>query len=399
MMKKKQRLVLCFFCDDYVIINTGDKMLYLDYCATTFPSKKVLKAFNKASKKYVGNPNSSHFLGVKANNRIKKSTSNIAKLLKVGPEDIIYTSGASEANNLAIKGVCRANKGKHIITTKLEHSSVMASINRLLDDGYDVSFLKLNTDGTIDIDNLKEILTDDTVLVSIVGVDSEMGIKQDINLIGKELKKYPNCYFHVDATQMVGKTNLDFKNVDLISFSAHKFFGIKGIGCLVKQGKFKMIPLIDGGRSTTKYRSGTPALELIVSLEKALTLAYKDFDKKLRYVNKISNDLKGFLSCHDNIKINSTSKSIPQVINFSVDNSRKLVDMLTKRGVCLSTKSACSSLDSLSKSVMSLYDDEKRANNSVRISLSYLATRSQIRKFKKIFNECYDKIGENDENN
>lgn len=376
-------------------------MLYFDYSATTFADKDVLKSFNNAATTYVGNPNSSHRLGLINEKRIDQATNLIASILKVNPSDIIYTSGSSEANNLAIKGVCEANSGKHIITTKLEHSSVVAPINRLCANGYEVSFAKLDNNGLVDINYLKSIITDDTVLVSIVGVDSELGIKQNINEIGLLLKEYPNCYFHVDATQMIGKTTFDFDNVDLISFSAHKFFGIKGIGCLIKKDNVKLIPQIDGGKSTTKYRSGTPALELIVSLETALKKAYSDFDNKLKYVKDISKSIKTFLSSYPGIIINNTNNSIDQIINFSTTNTdaSKLISLLNDNEVYVSSKSACSSSDALSKAIMCLYNDEQRADNSIRISVSYVTTKSDVAKFKKIFDKCYKKLGDKDENN
>lgn len=366
-------------------------MVYLDYSATTFASDEVIATFSDAAKNYAGNPNSQHKLGVRNKKRIDEATKNISKILNVLPEEIIYTSGSSESNNLAIKGICASYKGKHIITTKMEHSSVVAPINRLCKNGYEVDFVKLKSDGSIDIDNLKSLIRDDTVLVSVVGVDSELGIRQDIKEIGKLLKEYPNCYFHVDATQMIGKTKFDFKNVDLISFSAHKFFGIKGIGCLIKKKNIKLVPLIDGGASTTKYRSGTPALELIVSLERALTLAYEDFDNKLKYISSLNKDIKMFLEKYNDIKINNTDKSIDQIINFSCNNSRKILDLLNEKDVYISTKSACSSSNSLSTSILSLYNDEKRASNSLRISISYVTTKEEIEQFKKIFDECYRK--------
>lgn len=367
-------------------------MTYLDYSATTFPSDDVLDEFVSAAKEFKGNPNSSHILGIKAKKRIDEATLNIANILKVNADEIIYTSGASESNNLAIKGVCSKYKTGHIITTKLEHSSVIAPINRLCNNDFEVSFASLKEDGTIDIDYLKSIIREDTRLVSIVGVDSELGIKQNIEEIGLLLKQYPNILFHVDATQLIGKSYFNFENVDLVSFSAHKFFGIKGIGCLIKKHNVKLIPQIDGGASTTKYRSGTPALELIVSLEKALELAYKDFDKKLKYINELNKDIKKFLKIYPTIMINNTSKSIDQIINFSVKNSKELVDLLTKEGICLSTKSACSMQDALSKSVMCLYNDENRANESIRVSISYVTSKEDIEKFKEAFIKCYEEI-------
>lgn len=374
-------------------------MIYLDYSATTFPNSKVIDDFTDAAKKYRGNPNSHHVLGIKAKERINSATSSISKILGVKENEIIYTSGASESNNLAIKGICEKYKKGHIITTRLEHSSVIAPINRVCNNDFEVSFAKLREDGTIDIDYLKGIIREDTYLVSIVGVDSELGIRENIEEVGELLKNYPNITFHVDATQLIGKTYFDFKNVDLVSFSAHKFFGIKAIGCLIKKENIKLIPQIDGGASTTKYRSGTPALELIVSLETALSLAYKDFDEKLKYIEEISSNLKDFLKSYPDIKINNTSKSINQIINFSITNSKKLVDLLTKKEICISTKSACSSQDSISKAVMCLYNDESRANESIRISVSYVTTKEEVEKFKKIFDECYKKIGDNYENN
>lgn len=373
-------------------------MIYLDYSATTYTDKKVLKAFNNATQKYKGNPNSSHKLGLAAKQRINKSSENILKTLKIKDSSIIYTSGSTESNNLAIKGICKANKGKHIITTKMEHSSVIAPINRLCSSDYDVSFVNLTEDGLVDIEHLKSILTKDTVLVSIAGVESELGIKQNIKEISKVLEDFPNCYFHVDATQMIGKTKTDFNGVDLISFSAHKFFGIKGIGALIKKDKVKLMPILDGGASTTKLRSGTPALELIISLEKAISIAYEDFDKKLNYIRKLNKELKEFLLSFDDIKINNTKNSIDQIINFSMNDAKKMVELLNNNDIYLSTKSACSTQEALSKTIMAVYNDKKRANNSIRLSISYVTTKSEIKRFKKIFKECYEKIGEENEN-
>ena len=375
-------------------------MIYLDYCATTFPGKEVISVIKKASNMYMGNPNSSHNLGLKAKKRIDEATTRIKNMLNLNDHDVIYTSGSSEANNLAIKGVCALKKGKHIITTKLEHSSVIAPIGTLAKNGYEVDFLKLKQDGTIDIDYLKSIIRSDTVLVSIVGVDSELGIKENIKEVKEALKNHPNIHFHVDATQMIGKTNLDdLKYANSFSFSAHKFYGIKGIGCLVKEKNVKLLPQINGGSSTTKYRSGTPCLELIVSIEKALESVLKNSEIKNDYVKSLNNEIKDFLKNYSDIKINSTLKSISNVINFSMQNSKKMVELLNEKKVYLSTKSACSSSDSLSKTVMELYGDEVRANNSIRISISYKTSKKDIKKFKKIFDSCYKILGDKNENN
>ena len=258
-------------------------MVYLDYSATTKPSKEVLDSFIKATE-YAGNPNSLHKYGTSAKKLIDASTEQITKLLKIKKDEIIYTSGASEANNTAIKGVCLAHPTKkHIITTPFEHSSIYGPINYLVDLGYSVDFVKIKDNGIVDIENLKSLITNDTILISIGYINSETGIRQPVEEIAKILKDYKWLYFHTDITQAIGKVDVDLKNVDLASFSAHKIFGFKGIGGLVKKNNVSIIPLIHGGKSTTAFRSGTPATELIVSLAKALRLALIDLDKKYDY--------------------------------------------------------------------------------------------------------------------
>ena len=257
-------------------------MIYLDYSATTPVSKEVLDSFNKVSLDFVGNANSLHSLGVNANKLIKSATKQIADILNVKETEIIYTSGSSESNNLAIKGICLKyqNRGKHIITTHYEHSSTYGPIDYLKELGFEVSYLETDKDGVINIDNLKSIIRDDTILVSINAINSEIGIKQPVEEIGKVLKDYPKCFYHVDLTQAIGKTNVNLQNVDLTSFSAHKIYGIKGIGCLIRKENVLLESLIHGGKSTTDFRSGTPAHPLIVSLSKALRLANIDLNKR-----------------------------------------------------------------------------------------------------------------------
>ena len=170
-------------------------MIYLDYSATTPVNSAVLESFNKAAIDYPGNANSLHKLGVKSNELIKASTEQIAKILNVAPNEIIYTSGASESNNLAIKGICNKykNRGKHIITTFLEHSSIIAPLNYLSNQGFEVDFVKIDDNGQVDLEDLKNLMRDDTILVSISMVDSEIGLKQPIQEIANIVKNYPKC--------------------------------------------------------------------------------------------------------------------------------------------------------------------------------------------------------------
>ena len=371
-------------------------MIYLDYSATTPVSEEVLDSFNKCSMKYIGNPNSLHKLGIEAKGVIDASTIQIKKLLNISNSDIIYTSGSTEANNLAIKGICERYKsrGKHIITTPLEHSSIYGPINYLLDHGYDVSFVKLDENGLVDLDDLKSLIRDDTILVSINAVNSETGTLQPIEEIGLILKDYPKVFFHSDLTQAIGKIKIDTKNIDLFSFSAHKFFGIKGIGCLVKNDKIVIDPIIHGGTSTTVYRSGTPTVSLIVSLAKALRLALENLDDKYNKVLNLNKYLKNKLRSYDKVFINSNDSCIPHILNISVIGVKPetLLHALEEDDIYISTQSACSSNSTVSKAVLSVTKDDERAKSSVRISLSYLTTKSEIDDFLKVFDKCYKKL-------
>ena len=369
-------------------------MTYLDYSATTPVNKEVLESFNKTCLEYIGNPNSLHKLGVKSKELEESATKQIAKLLNVKENEIIYTSGSSESNNLAIKGICErySRIGKHIITTNLEHSSIYGPIGYLQKHGYEVDFVKTKN-GIVDLEDLKNKLREDTILVSIASVNSETGIRQNIEEIAKLLKDY-NCYFHVDATQSIGKVNIDFRDVDLVSFSGHKIFGLKGIGCLIKKENIDLIPLIHGGKSTTIYRSGTPALPLIVSLSKALRLALEDLDKKEAYVKDLNEYLKESIKDIKNVTINSNENSIPQVLNISVLNIKPetMLHALEEDDIYISTQSACSSNNPVSKAVLEVTGDQERAKHSIRVSISYVTTKEEIDTFIKSFKKNVERL-------
>ena len=367
-------------------------MTYLDYSATTPIDEEVLDSFVKASK-YIGNPNSLHKLGTDAKHLIDASTKQIAKILNVKEEEIIYTSGASEANNLAIKGMeAYESRGKHIITTELEHSSIYGPVNYLTDHGYDVSFAPLK-DGLVDIEGLEKLITDDTVLVSIGCVNSETGIRQPIEKIGLMLKKYPKVIFHSDITQAVGKVKVDLENVDLASFAAHKFFGIKGIGALIKKENIKLTPLIHGGKSTTIYRSGTPTTQLIASMAKALRLAYENIDDDIKYISGLNKKVVSALEKYDNVYVNSTSDSIPHILNVSIIGVKPetMLHALEEDDIYISTQSACSTGET-SKPVMAITKDTERASSSIRVSISRKTTEKEIETFVKSFDKCYTRL-------
>lgn len=375
--------------------------LYLDYAANTPVDEEVLKTFNNATLKYFANPNATHGLGVEVNEKIIKTTDEIINLFKENTclndnMEIVYTSGSSESNNLAIKGVAQSYKenGKHIISTFLEHSSVSSPLSYLKEQGYEIDIVGITSDGKINLDELKRLIRNDTILVSVCYVDSEVGNVQPIQEIAELVSKYPNCFLHVDATQAVGKTEVDFSSVDLISFAPHKFNGLNGFGGLLKKKDMVLEPLINGGASTTIYRSGTPVIGQICALEMALELTFDNFKKRYEYVNKLNEKLRSKLLSYDNVKINTVSKNNPYILNVSV-NGIKAVDFkkkLEEYGVCISIKSACTVTITPSRIVMSMTHDRKRAFASWRISLSHLVTEEDIDKFLEIFDKCYKKM-------
>ena len=369
-------------------------MIYLDYSATTPVHKDVLDTFCKVTNEFIGNPNSLHDLGSKSKDLIDAANKQIADILKVKESEIIYTSGSSESNNTAIKGIClKHSNRKHIITTKFEHSSIYGPIGYLQTLGYEVEFVDSDSNGLVNLEHLKSLLKKDTILVSIGAVNSEIGIIQPINEIGKTIKENSNAFFHSDITQIVGKKEIDLSNVDLASFSAHKFYGIKGIGGLIKKEGIDIIPLIHGGKSTTKYRSGTPTVALIASMAKALRLAYEKLGS-YEQIRKFNEYLQKELVFNKNVKINSNEKCIAHILNLSVIGVKpeSLLHALEKHEIYISTQTACSSTNSLSKSVLSLTNDEERAKSSIRISLSYNTTKEELDEFIKIFKNEVTKL-------
>lgn len=371
-------------------------MVYLDYAANAPIDEEVLDTFYHATKKYFANPNAVHKLGLEAKKAIDDSTSNIAKLLNVLPEEIIYTSGASESNNLAIKGVCERykNKGKHIITTPLEHNSIIAPLTVMQNNGFEVDLLGVTKDGKVDIDELKNLIRDDTILVSVVSVDSEIGIKQPIEEIGEILKDYPNIIFHTDASQAIGKVNIDFSLVDLVTIAPHKFYGINGFGALIKKKNIGLVPIINGGKSTTIFRSGTPVTGSIIALDKSLEIAIKNLDERYNYILNLNNQLKEFLSKYKKVHINSTENSIPHTLNFSIEGikSTDFAKKLEENDIYISTKTSCCPSETPSKLVYALTGNKALATSSLRISLSHLTTSDEIKEFFKVFDKCYKEL-------
>ena len=366
-------------------------MIYLDYAANTPVDKRVLDTFYKVSLDYFGNPNSPHSLGDAARERMLNTTCQIANVLSVQREEIIYTSGASESNNMAIKGIAESYKryGKHIITTFLEHASVTGPISALKNQGYEVDFVNITSNGQVDLSHLKELMRDDTILVSVCYVDSEVGTIQPIREISEIVHEKKHCYLHVDATQGIGKIPVSFDGIDLMTFSAHKFYGINGSGVLLKKDNIMIEPLIHGGLSTTSFRSGTPALGLAAALGEALSLSLNQLEENLSYVRDLNKLLRDSFKENKHIAINSPEDASPYILNISIKgvNTNKFSEKLNTKEIYVATKSACCAPNTVSKPVFAITKDKKLALQTLRISLSHLTTKEELEIFLNSFYE------------
>ena len=368
-------------------------MIYLDYSANTPVDARVLEQFCAVERRCIGNANSHHQAGSAAKAEIDAATIKIASLLGVQPAEIIYTSGASEANNFALKGLARLSRhaGRHIISTPLEHSSVSGTLTALQEQGYEIDLLDVKQDGTVDLEHLKDLLRPDTICVAITLVDSELGVVQPVQEIAAILKAYPHCHLHVDATQAVGKIPVSFEGVDTMSLTAHKFYGLNGIGLLIKRRNLALEPPIPGGASTTIYRSGTPTVALACPLALALDKAMTGLSERVERVRGLNARLRTELANGPKERIHRPEAGVPQNLNLSVKDVKGTVFQreLDARGVCVSVKSACSSDGLPSRAVFAVSHDRRNALSSWRISLSHRTTDEEITGFLQAFDACY----------
>lgn len=324
-------------------------MIYFDNSATTKPYPEVIESFMKISSDYFGNPSSLHGLGVQAEKLLAAARKQVADLLKVKGSEIYFTSGGTEGNNLAIKGAAQSQmkRGKHIITTAIEHPSVEDACQSLTKLGFEITILPVNEYGQIEMTDLKGALRDDTILVSVMHVNNEVGSIQPIAEIGNWLRQYPQVLFHVDNVQGAGKVPLSLReaHVDLCTFSGHKIHGLKGTGFLYVRDGVRIDPLFHGGNQETQIRSGTENVAGIVALSKAFRIS---MNNQLLYhdkLEKIKNYLYKGLSDMEGVLVNSPSEGAPHILNFSVPllKSEVLLHALESDGIFVSTTSACSS--------------------------------------------------------
>jgi cysteine desulfurase len=361
--------------------------MYFDYAATTPPNDEVLKTFDAVTRDFWGNPHALHRLGVRADALLEQSRKQVLALLCAENDyACVFTSGATEANNMALKGIAgkyRA-RGNHIITSGVEHLSVLGVCSFLGMGGFELTVLPVNASGTVDPDELRNALRPDTILVSLMHVNNEIGSVNDIMRLGKLIKAESNAAFHVDAAQSAGKfkIELDESPIDLLTFSAHKFFGLKGAGALILKKRLQLTPLIHGGGQEAGMRSGTADTARAAAMAKALRLSLENreavFDRVQFYKETIAAALNAIEGTELNGPIDQTS---PFILNCSVAGVRPetLLQGLSEKEIYISTVSACSSQKiAESHVVLALTGSHERAQSSIRISLSALTTQEEV---------------------
>ena len=373
-------------------------MKYFDYASTTPLNPEILKTYTEVLSRYYVNSESIYPAGLEVNKLMNKSRQAVADLLRVDEKEIIFTSGASEASNLAIKGTYFKKKdiGKHIITTCVEHSSVLNSC-RWLEDNTDckVTYLPVNEEGVISLEDLKKAMTSETILVTIMYVNNESGAVMPIEEVRKIVRKYPNCYLHVDCVQALGKLPIDLTDIDMASFSAHKINGLKGSGILMKKQHVQLEPLVSGGQQEYRLRGGTANSPANMVWGKTLRLALQDLDRNTETVREYNEYVRSELEKIDGIVINSPRNGSPYILNFSCLSiqSEVLMNALSMKDYCVSAQSTCESQQATSHVISAMYRDPARLKGVIRISFSHDQSWDEIRGFVRDLKEIIVKYG------
>ena len=365
--------------------------VYLDNVSTTSLNKEVQETYEKLLEEYYCNSDALYDDGVAIYQMQEKSRKTICDLLNIDKDELIFTSGASEANSLAIKGLCLKHKDrKHLITSYYEHSSVYNSFKQLEEEfGFEVTYLKPNENGNITAQMVKDALRSDTLLVSIMKVNNEIGAVNDVEEIAKIVKKHPGTYFHSDITQALGKIDIDLSNIDLASFSAHKIHGLKGSGALIRKKHVELLPLISGGQQEYSLRGGTSNSLVNIVLAKTIRIALENKNKYNDYLNELHNLLINGLK--DIVTINY-DLGIKTLINISTSiQSEVLLNALNEKGIMVSSKSTCGSRkNELNRTLSCLNIDEDYA---IRVSFDYTNTKQELEYFITSLKEILDKYG------
>ena len=376
-------------------------MIYFDNSATTKVDSTVLDTYLKVSEQFYGNPSSLHLLGDAPAKLLAQSRVQIANSLNVKPQEIYFTSGGTEGDNWAIKGTALEKKrfGQHLITSTVEHPAVYETMKQLELFGWEVTYLPVDKKGLISPKDLKEAIREDTVLVSIIGVNNEVGTVQPIKEIGEVLRDYPSIHFHVDAVQTLGVVDLELgseSRVDMAVFSGHKFRAPRGIGFIyIKDGR-QIAPLLTGGGQESDMRSGTENLPAIAAMARALRLTLDDEPLKRTHIKKLQMKIRKHLEMKEKVTLFTPEDHAPHILCFGIEGIRGEVTVhaFEEYDIFISTTSACSSramdVDSSTLSAMGVPKHISETAN--RVSLAAENTEEEVDEFIKVFDEIYEKF-------
>jgi cysteine desulfurase len=370
-------------------------MIYLDNSATTKPYPEVLKTYQTVAQNYFANPSSIHGKGGEAERLLKQARKIAAGLLNVNEKEIVFTSGGTEGDNMAVKGTAfyYQTRGKHLITTEVEHPAVFDAFKQLESLGFEVTYLSANRNGRVSVDDLKKTIRPDTILVSMIHVNNELGTIQPVEEAGRLLSDYPTIHFHVDDVQGVTKVPLDLKKagIDLCTISGHKFHGPRGTGILYVREGANLMPLMSGGDQENGLRSGTENVPAIVAMTKALRLSFDAAKTGVSKMEELNKRLRAGLQKIEGITINTPEMhAAPHIVNFSVEGVKPevLIHALEQKGIYVSTKSACSSKEGgASRTLLAVDIPEKQAEHAIRISLSFDTSEQDINETVKAIRE------------
>ena len=370
-------------------------MVYLDYAAATPVLPEVLDSYNKVTEDYFANPDSLHSFGIKSKELLESATKQVAELLGIGEDEFVYTSGSSEANNMALIGIAKSYKryGNRICISKMEHPSMFGICKYLEKQGFIIDYVNVTDEGVIDFDDLREKVTKDTILVSVSAVNSETGVRQPLKTIRQVIhKENENVILHSDMSQAIGKVNIRLNDVDIATLGGTKIYGPSGIGILYKNKNLVLSPIMYGSHEG-ELKPGTKPLPLIVAFSKALRLALKDMDKKEQEIIKHRERVIEHLSKYPGVKINTSKYCIPHILNISLMNIKPetFIHALEEDEVYVSSNTACSS-GKPSTSVDAMYHDDARSKTTIRISFSHLTLPSEISDFLTSFDKHYEEL-------
>ena len=358
---------------------------YLDNSATTRPYDEVSETVVRVMKEQYGNPSSLHRLGIAAEKEIKQAKEAIAATLKATPGEIYFTSGGTESNNLAILGTCSLSRGRHIISTPLEHPATMNTLMKLQEDGFEVDFIPVDRDGVVNLPAFEDLVRSDTVLVTAMLVNNEIGSVQPISQMAKILKhKNPKAYLHVDAVQGYCKVPCVPRELgaDLISISGHKIHGPKGVGVLYVKKGVRLAPLLYGGGQQENLRPGTENVPAIAGFGVAAKLCHQRMPETTKKMDELRRRLEeGICNRISNVKVNTPEGCAPHILNISFGGVRSEVVLhsLENENIYVSSGSACSSHKKEPSYVLTaIGTDRNMIDGSIRFSLSEFNTQEDI---------------------